>query len=78
LLKIVLIEIHMHLNQLFTRYVDIINDESVCDVVHETHPEYPNDEFKKLIVIFITYAIVEISTMMIESGSTAVTLSTMF
>jgi len=46
--------------------------------VNQTHPEYPNDEFEKMIIVLVTYAIVQVLTMVIEAGSAAVTLPTMF
>ena len=68
----------MHLNQFLPGCIDIVNNESVCDIVYQTHPEYPNDKFEKIIIVFITYAIVQVLTMVIEAGSAAVTLAAMF
>ena len=80
ILKVIccIVEFDVHLNQFFTRCIDIVNNESICNIVYQTHPEYPNDEFEKMIIVLVTYAIIQVLTMVIEARSAAVTLATMF
>jgi len=44
--------------KLVVKSVHVIDHESVSDIVHKTQPKYPDHKFEKLVVIFLTDAVI--------------------
>jgi hypothetical protein len=66
----------MVLLQVFCLHQDVVNDEAVCDVVHQAHPKHPDYQLEKLVVILFTDAVVEVPAVMIEARGAPVALAT--
>ena len=50
---------------IFARY--IIDNNGVCHVMKQTHPENPDDQLEKVLIILFTNAVIQVSTVMIKT-----------
>ena len=56
----------------------IVQYEDVCDIVLEAHPEYPNYQLEKVVVVLFSNAIIQVAAVVIESRCASVALATVF
>lgn len=68
----------MHIFKFFSAHYDIIDDEAIGDIMLKTHPKYPNNEFEEMVIVLISYARIEVATVVVKATSTPIALSTVF
>jgi hypothetical protein len=56
---------------------NMMDDDGIGEVVEETHPEHPHDEFEEVVVVFLPNAVVKVPTVVVESIAASIALPTM-
>ena len=62
----------------FSSSEEIIKDKNISDIMQKTHPEYPDNEFEEVIIVLFTYAVVQVSTVVIKARGASIALPTVF